>query len=148
MIKASTGDTVTVQYVGRLADGTVFDQSTEERPLLFILGKGEVIAGFDAAVTGMYQGETRTVQIPPDEAYGPHEPQWVERVERTLFPDDLQLEVGRQLEVQREDGQSFRLLVTDLDAETVTVDGNHPLAGKELTFEITLVDVVKPPVTH
>ena len=143
MIRAAKMDTVKVHYTGRLADGTIFDRSPEDRPLRFIIGKGEVIPGFDAAVEGMYQGETKTVTIPPDQAYGPSEPQLIEQVERALLPEDLDLRVGAQLEVTQQDGRVVRLMVRDISAETVTLDANHPLAGQELIFDITLELVTK-----
>ena len=143
MTKASAGDTVKVHYTGRLDDGTVFDASTAERPLHFIIGKQEVLPGFEAAVDGMYQGESKTVTVTPAEAYGEYEERFVEDVERAVFPDDLELHPGNTLEVTRESGEAFHIRVVSCDAERVTVDGNHPLAGKSLTFEIELLEVRK-----
>lgn len=145
MIRADQGDTVKVKYTGRLNDGTVFDASPEDRPLHFIIGRGEVIPGFEEAVAGMYQGGKKTVTVTPDKAYGPHREDLVEQVERSLLPDDVPLQVGRQLEVTPEKGEKFMVMVTGLDDENVTLDGNHPLAGRELTFEIELVEVKKAP---
>jgi len=145
MIKAVTGDTVKVNYTGRLDDGTVFDASSQDRPLHFILGKEEVIPGFDAAVVGMYQGESKTVTIAPDQAYGDYEQRWVETVERSLFPEDFVLEAGRTVEVTRDNGEAFQIKIVACDAQNVTVDGNHPLAGHSLTFDIELLEVQKPP---
>ncbi|PLY02948.1 MAG: peptidylprolyl isomerase [Desulfuromonas sp.] len=145
MIKATDGDTVKVNYTGRLADGTVFDASGEDRPLHFILGKQEVIPGFDAAVNGMYQGENKTVTIAPEQAYGDYEQRWVETVERGLFPEDLALEAGKTVEVIRESGEAFQIKIVSCDDQQVTVDGNHPLAGQSLTFDIELLEVTKEP---
>jgi len=145
MIKAASGDTVKVNYTGRLDDGTVFDASSEDRPLHFILGKEEVIPGFDAAVVGMYQGESKTVTIAPDQAYGDYEQRWVETVERNLFPEDFELTAGRMVEVTRENGEAFQIKIVACDEQNVTVDGNHPLAGQKLTFDIELLSVEKPP---
>jgi peptidylprolyl isomerase len=145
MIRAMQGDTVKVRYTGRLADGTVFDASPAERPLSFILGKKEVIAGFEAAVTGMYMGESRTVAIPPEQAYGPHEAQYVETVERGLLPAQIDPKPGRQLEITAQNGNKLLVLVTGVTDATVTLDGNHPLAGKELIFDIELLEVHKTP---
>lgn len=146
MIRAATMDTVKVHYTGQLEDGTVFDQSTEDRPLRFILGKGEVIEGFEEAVSGMYQGESKTVTIPCTKAYGTSNPELIEEVDRAQLPEDLELKVGRQLEVTQEDESIILLMVTALTDTTVTLDANHPLAGKDLTFEITLQEVTKKPV--
>ena len=146
MIRAAKMDTVKVLYTGRLSDGTIFDQSSPERPLSFIVGKGEVITGFEEAVDGMYQGESKTVTIPFVEAYGASDPGLIEELERSKLPEDVELTVGGQLEVTHEDGTIFRLMVVALTEETVTLDGNHPLAGKDLTFDITLEEVKKKPV--
>lgn len=145
MIRAMQGDTVKVRYVGRLADGTVFDASPAERPLRFILGKKEVIAGFDAAVTGMYRGESHTVTIPPEQAYGPHEAQYVETVPRSMLPAGVDPQPGQQLEITAQNGNKLLVLVTETTTDTVTLDGNHPLAGKELVFAIDLLEVTKMP---
>ena len=125
-VRADNGDIVKVQYTGRLADGTVFDASPADRPLHFILGRQEVIAGFDAAVAGMYLGEKKSVQIPPEQAYGAHDPGRVETVERSLLPAGIELQVGRQLELTFENDERMRVLVTALTETAVTLDGNHP----------------------
>lgn len=145
MIRATTMDTVKVHYTGTLADGTVFDKSPADRPLLFVLGKEEVIEGFDQAVAGMYQGEEKTVVIEPDKAYGQANPDLIQQVDRKDLPADLELREGAQLEVTREDGSKLLLMVRDLTNEAVTPDANHPLAGSELTFQIKLLEVKKGP---
>jgi len=145
MIKAVSGDTVKVRYTGRLDDGTVFDASTDDRPLHFILGKNEVIAGFETAVEGMYQGESKTFTVPPDQGYGEHDLRWVETVERSLFPADFTLQPGHFVEVTRDSGEVFQIRIVACEGENVTVDGNHPLAGKALTFDVELLEVVKKP---
>lgn len=144
MIRAAKNDTVKVHYTGRLADGTVFDQSPEDRPLHFILGRQEVIRGFDAAVEGMYQGESKTVTIPCEQAYGQSKPELIEELERSLISQEVELQVGGQLEVTAQDGSIFHVMVRALTDTLVTLDANHPLAGKELTFHIRLLEVNKP----
>ncbi len=144
MIKANQGDSVAVHYTGRLADGTVFDTSAQ-RPLRFILGQGEVIAGFDAAIAGMYMGESKTFTVAPEAGYGLRDEKLVEVVDRRILPAGLNPQVGRQLEITGKSGNRLLVLVVGLDAETVTLDGNHPLAGKELTFEVELLEVKKDP---
>jgi peptidylprolyl isomerase len=148
MIRADKGDIVKVNYTGRLADGTIFDASPADRPLHFIIGKEEVIPGFEAAVAGMYLGEQKRVIIPAEQAYGPHhERYYVDKVERSRLPAGLELQVGRQIEVTCADEERLLLLVTALTETTVTLDGNHPLAGKDLHFDIELLTVdKKPPV--
>lgn len=143
MIRAVQFDTVTVKYTGSLEDGTVFDRSPEERPLLFILGKDEVIPGFDAAVQGMFQGEQKTVVVPCTQAYGEHKSALIETVERSLLPNDVDLTPGTQLEVTRQDGTIFHVMILKVTDQTVTLDANHPLAGKTLTFTLELLKVEK-----
>jgi peptidylprolyl isomerase len=144
MIRAAKEDTVKVHYTGRLDDGTIFDQSPEDRPLLFIIGRQEVIAGFDDAVEGMYQGESKTVTIPCEQAYGKSNPELLEQIERSLINDAVELRIGGQLEVTRHDGSVFHVMVKALSDERVTLDANHPLADKDLTFDIKLLEVKKP----
>ena len=135
------GQTVKVHYTGTLEDGTQFDSSDGRDPLEFTLGEGQVIPGFEQALAEMAVGETKTVQIPADQAYGEHQPELVQEVDRAQIPDEIELAVGVQLQAQGPDGQVFRLVVTELAEASVTLDGNHPLAGKALTFELELVEI-------
>jgi peptidylprolyl isomerase len=143
MIRAAKMDTVKVHYTGRLQDGTIFDESPEDRPLQFIIGREEVIAGFDEAVEGMYQGESKSVTIPCEKAYGKSKPELLETVERSIIGDKVDLQVGGQLEVTNHDDTTFRLMVREITEEYVMLDANHPLADKELVFEIELLEVKK-----
>lgn len=138
---AQQGDEVTVEYTGKLDDGTVFDSSEDREPLTFTLGDENVIPGFENAVVGMEPGESTTATIPPEEAYGPRSDDRVFAVERDALPEQLDPDVGDRLEVQDRAGQTFPATVVDLDDATVTLDANHPLAGEELTFDIELVSV-------
>ena len=145
MIRAAHNNTVTVKYTGRLADGTIFDASPEDSPLTFIIGRKEVIEGFDAAVIGMAQGETKTVIIAPKQAYGETNPALIEEVKRSELPANLELTEGGQLEVTQADGKILRLMIDKVTEETVTLNANHPLAGKALTFVIEMLDVDTDP---
>ena len=145
MIRAAHNNTVTVKYTGKLADGTIFDASPEDSPLTFIIGRKEVIEGFDAAVIGMAQGETKTVIIQPEQAYGESKPNLIEEIKRADLPENLELREGKQLEVTQNDGRILRLMVNKVSEETVTLDANHPLAGKALTFVIEMLDVDTDP---
>lgn len=138
---AKTGDKVAVHYTGSLTDGTVFDSSREREPLEFTLGAGMVVPGFDKAVEGLAVGESITAEIPAEEAYGPYRAELAQKVERKHLPDDVQLEIGRRFKVTA-GGQTAALTVTELSDDMVTLDGNHPLAGKDLTFEIELVEIL------
>lgn len=139
---AKRGDTVRVHYRGTLEDGSEFDASFGREPLEFTLGTGQVIAGFDKAITGLAPGESRTAQIPADEAYGPRLSEMVLELPREQFPAGITPEAGQQLELAQEDGQRIPVTVTDVTGETVTLDANHPLAGQDLTFEVELVEIV------
>ena len=140
--QAGNGDTVQVNYTGKLADGTVFDSSIGREPLEFTLGAGQVIPGFEEAVFGMKVGEKKTVTIPVDEAYGPYRDELVAEVSREKLPADLTPEVGQQLAVKRSDGATGIVTIISVSDNTVTIDANHPLAGKDLTFEIELVKIL------
>jgi peptidylprolyl isomerase len=142
MPQAKTGDTVRLHYVGSLPDGDVFDSSTGREPLEFVLGAGSVIAGFDDGVLGMSPGESKTVEIPADRAYGPRYEERVFDVEKARLPHDLQVEVGQQLRMGQPDGRSVTVTVTSVTPNSITLDGNHPLAGKDLVFEVQLVEIV------
>ena len=137
---AKTGDTVRVHYRGTLADGSVFDSSEGRDPLQFTLGSGQVIPGFDNAVTGMSVGDERTVTIPATEAYGTHRDDLVLIVGRENLPPDMQVEIGDRLQLDQ-GGHSFTVIVTDLTDREITLDANHPLAGRDLTFALQLVEI-------
>lgn len=142
MAQAKEGDTVRVQYTGKLKDGTIFDTSDEREPLEFTIGKGEIIPGFERAVVGMKPGETKTATIPPEEAYGPHRDDMLFTIDRDQFPEDIQPRPGQQLQIQQPGGQAAIVTVSDVSELTVTLDVNHPLAGQPLTFAIKLLDIV------
>jgi peptidylprolyl isomerase len=139
---AKSGDTVKVDYTGKLADGTVFDTSVGKQPLEFTIGSGQVIPGFDKAVTGMKVGETKTVTIPVDEAYGQRRDDLIYVVDRSRLPQDTEPQVGQQLRATGADGSSVIMTIIEVDETTVTLDANPPLAGKDLTFEIKLLEIV------
>jgi len=135
------GDTVKVHYTGTLPDGTVFDSSRERDPLEFTLGQGQLIPGFEAAVEGMKVGEAKKETFAPDMAYGPRRDELAFEVPRAQLPAELKPEVGQQLAMQQPSGQAVPVVVASVAEETVTLDANHPLAGKDLTFEIEVVAV-------
>ncbi len=143
MTQVEHGKTVKVHYTGKLDDGTVFDSSIDRDPLQFTLGEGQMIPGFEQAVVGMNLNESKTVTIPMDQAYGPHREEMVTVIERNQIPENMQqLEVGQQLQIRQDDGQTFSVLVTDVAESSVTLDANHPLAGKDLTFDLQLVEII------
>jgi len=140
--RARSGDRVRVAYTGTFADGTQFDSSEGREPLEFTVGAGEVIPGFDQAVLGMTGGESRSVIVAPEDGYGPHLSEMVVEVERSMIPEDERLVVGSILEAQIEDGRQLEVQVIQLTEDAVVLDGNHPLAGKNLYFKISLLDFI------
>ncbi len=141
MTTAQQGDTVRIHYTGTLTDGTVFDSSQGRDPLEFEVGAGMIIPGLEAAIPGMTVGDTKTVNVPADQAYGPVNDQARQAVPRTEIPADIPLDVGTQLQMQTPDGQVVPVTVASLTEAEVTLDANHPLAGKDLTFAIEIVDI-------
>lgn len=135
----AVGDQVRVNYVGRFEDGSMFDSSEGREPLEFTVGAEQVIAGFDRAVVGLKPGESCSVAVSPEDGYGHHLPEMVAEVERKLIPNHEQLVLGSMLEVSLEDGQSLEVQVVEISEHAVVLDGNHPLAGKELHFEIEVL---------
>ncbi|MEP1932209.1 MAG: peptidylprolyl isomerase [Roseibium sp.] len=141
MTEAKSGDTIRLHYKGTLDDGSVFDSSEGREPLEFTVGSGQVIPGLDSAIPGMKVGDEKTVNITPEDAYGLHNPAAQQTVPRTQVPDTMDLEVGMQLQGQTEDGQVMSVTVVSFSDEEVVLDGNHPLAGKNLTFEIQITGI-------
>ncbi|MGV3556729.1 FKBP-type peptidyl-prolyl cis-trans isomerase [Larkinella arboricola] len=142
MAQAKAGDTVQVHYTGRKNDGTVFDSSSGRSPLQFQVGSGMVIKGFDEGVNGMEVGESKTVRIPVEDAYGPSSPDMIFEFDRSLIPDDIELEVGLTLNMHQDGNpQAVPVVVRNVTATSVTLDANHPLAGEELIFDIELVGI-------
>jgi len=139
--EAGDGDAVKVHYTGTLEDGTEFDTSRDREPLEFTLGEGKLIPGFEEAVLGMQVGESKVVTIPADQAYGPYRDDLVSIVQRDELPEDFEPEVGQRLQAQQSDGQTVFVSVVEVSENSITVDANHPLAGKDLTFEIELLQI-------
>ena len=141
MTTAKKGDSVKVNYVGKTKSGDVFDSTESCGPLAFTLGNGSLIEGFDSAVVGMEVGEKKTVELPVDKAYGPYKEEFIHTIERAKLPDDIELQVGESLLIGPSQEEAAEFKIVSLDEETVALDGNHPLAGKDLIFEIELVSI-------
>jgi peptidylprolyl isomerase len=139
--RAKDGDAVKVHYTLMLEDGNVYDSSVGREPLQVTLGEGALIQGFEEAVIGMRVGDTKTVALPPEKAYGPYRPELVEVVSRGWLPEGLEPAVGQELEATAQDGSPITVVITEVTETTVTVDANLPLAGRTLTFEIELVAI-------
>jgi len=141
MSQVKTGDTVHIHYTGTLTDGTQFDSSEGREPLSFEVGSGQIIPGLDSAMPGMEVGEKKTVDVPCDQAYGPVNPEMRQDVPRAEIPDNIPLEPGTVLQMQTQQGQMLPVTVVEYDDAKVTLDANHPLAGRDLTFAIELVSI-------
>jgi len=143
MKTAQLRDKVKVHYTGTLTDGEVFDSSMDGKPIEFILGEGQLIPGFENAVKGMALNEEKSVTIPVDEAYGEMDESLIYEVQKSMLPQEEEPFLGMQLITQAPDGIQVPLIVTEIKEDTAVVDANHPLAGKELNFEIKLIEIVE-----
>jgi len=141
MSEAKKGDKVKVHYTGRLNDGSEFDSSKDREPLEFEIGSQQVISGFEDAVVGLKTGESVTVNIPSDNAYGPRVDEMVLKIEKEKLPPDFNPELGQQFQLPQQNGQNVVVTVTDISDTQIELDANHPLAGKDLTFDIQLVEI-------
>ena len=141
MTEVKAGDTVAIHYTGTLDDGTTFDSSRDRDPLEFQVGAGQIIPGLDRALPGMVEGDTKTVAIAPEDAYGLVNPDARQAVPRAEIPDHIPLDSGTQLQVQTPEGQTMQVIVAEVTEDVVVLDANHPLAGETLTFDIELVRI-------
>jgi peptidylprolyl isomerase len=141
MAKAKTNDVVKVHYTGKLADGEVFDSSIGKDPLQFTVNAGQMIKGFDAAVDGMEVNEKITVNIPAAEAYGEYNSEMVQTVSKVNLPQDMEPEVGQQLSATADNGRDIPVTIVEVTDTDIVIDANHHLAGKDLVFEIELVEI-------
>jgi len=136
------GDKVKIHYTGRIKDGKVFDSSLEREPIEFEIGSGHVIIGVDKGVIGMKPGEKKEVEVPPQEGYGEYEQKLLIDVPKDKMPKDIKPEVGMRLQMVNNMGQPLPVLVAEVNDDSVKLDANHPLAGKDLVFNIELVEIV------
>ncbi len=141
MSQVKQNDTVKVHYTGKLADGQIFDSSVDKEPLEFTLGQGQLIPGFEKGLIDMKENEKKTVNIPKEEAYGEPKEELIQEVEKSQLPEEIKPEVGMGLVSKSPDGREMNLVVTDVKDDTIVVDGNHPLAGKDLVFDLEVVEI-------
>jgi len=141
MATAKLGDRVQVHYAGTLIDGTEFDSSLGREPLEFKLGEGTLLPDFESAVIGMHEGERKTITIPCDGAYGEHDADLNLQVPRSALPADIELAVGAVLQAKRQDGVTADFRVLEIEDDQVVMDGNHPLAGHDLVFDLELIRI-------
>jgi peptidylprolyl isomerase len=141
MSKAKKGDNVKVHYKGTLTSGEQFDSSEGREPLAFTVGAGQMIKGFDEAIPGMSVGEKKTINISPENAYGEKNNEAIIEFPKANIPEGMKLEPGMKLQLQNQQGQPIPVTVTEIKDDVVVLDANHELAGKELVFDIELVDI-------
>jgi len=139
--KAKSGDYVKVHFVGKLENGTVFDTTENRLPLEFTIGAGNIIPGFEQGVVGMEINEKKTINVPPELGYGLTDEKKIFKVRRNYFSPTYPPAIGLQLEYAPQKGESVHVVVTDLDDDVVTLNGNHALAGKTLIFDLELVEI-------
>lgn len=142
MEAAKSGDRVKVHYTGKLDDGTVFDSSQGKAPLEFTLGNGQVIPGFETGIIGMQVGETKAIHIPVDQAYGPYKDEYLAMIPLSQFPADIVPKVGEPLSIKVETGDVISVMIKSIEGDQVILDANHPLAGKNLNFDLTLESII------
>ena len=141
MRQAKCGDRVAVHYTGKLENGEVFTNSKVDEPFEFTIGKGEVIPGFENGVISMEVGETKTITVPPEEAYGPRSKELLIQIEKGFLPENIALAIGEQLQIPQKDGNPINATISDMDEDTVTLDANHPLAGTTVIFNVLVVAI-------
>ncbi|MEO7314903.1 MAG: peptidylprolyl isomerase [Ginsengibacter sp.] len=141
MSTAKKGDHVKVHYTGKLTSGEQFDSSSNKEPLAFTVGAGQMIKGFDEAIPGMAVGDKKTINISPENAYGHQNKDAIIEFPKSNIPEDMKLEKGMKLQLQNQDGQPIPVVVTEVKDDMVILDANHELAGKELVFDIELVEI-------
>ncbi|MCF8262607.1 MAG: peptidylprolyl isomerase [Melioribacteraceae bacterium] len=138
-----SGNTVKVHYTGKLVDGSVFDSSEGKDPLEFTIGSGSIITGFEEATLGMQPGDKKSVEIKAEEAYGAEKPELIYELDIANVPPEITPEVGLQLQSKLPNGQPVQFTITAVTDDKVTLDANHPLAGKDLVFDIELVEIIE-----
>lgn len=137
----ANGSKVSVEYTGKLEDGTIFDSTKDKAPISFTAGKGEVIKGFDDAIIGMKQGEQKTITITQEQGYGPRDEKLIQTVPRTVFPAEMKVEKGMGFSFKTPTGQVIHATIADSSLQEVTLDMNHPLSGRTLVFELKVANV-------
>ena len=142
MARAKHGDTVKVHYSGKLEDGKIFGYSADGDPLQFTIGEGKIISGFEQAIVGISPGESKTEKVPARQAFGPYKEELVLEFDRKLIPPEIKPAIGKKIQIRQSDGMTTQSVITDISESKVTLDANHPLAGKDLIFDIKLLEIV------
>ena len=141
MNKVKNGDKVKIHYTGKFKDGEIFDTSRQQQPLEFTVGNREMMPGLETRVIGMEAGEKKSIEVPPEEAYGPRQEKLIVEVKKSNLPDHIEPSLGQRLQMQVDNGNHIELAITEIKEETITLDANHPLAGHTLFFDLELVEI-------
>ena len=141
MTQAKKGDTIKMNFTGKTEEGNVFGTTEGKEPLEFKLGEGQLIPGVENAIEGMNEGDKKTVELTPEKGYGDRKQELVQEVEKEKFPTDIEPEVGQMFEIPQPNGQKMLVTIADMSDDKITLDGNHPLAGKKLTFDLEVLEV-------
>ena len=141
MSQAKNGDTVKVHFTGRLENGEVFVKSEEDQPVDLTLGTGELIPGVERTIVGMEVGEKKTIAVPPEQAYGPKQEDLMVEIDKSNLPEHVTPAIGKGLRIRQSDGDDINVIISGMTENTVTLDGNHPLAGGTLFFDLELVEI-------
>ena len=142
MSAVSMGDTVRFHYTTKLEGGAELDSSRSGDPMEVTLGEGKIIAGLESALVGMAAGDAKTVKIHAEQAYGPHHAEFVRVIDRSMIPPNIDLVVGKVLQAGASEDEQINLTITEVAEETVTLDANHPLAGKDLVFDVEIIEIL------
>ena len=148
MSQVKENNTVKVHYTGKLADGQVFDTSEGKEPIEFVLGQGRLIPGFEKGLIDMKLNEKKTINIAKEEAYGEVNDQLIQEVDKANLPQDMEPKVGMGLVSKSPEGQEMNLMIIEVKEESVVIDGNHPLAGRDLVFDLEVVEIKETAVTE
>jgi len=148
MSQVKANNTVKVHYTGKLADGQIFDTSEGKEPIEFVLGKGQLIPGFEQGLIDMKLNEKKTITIAKDEAYGDVNEQLIQEVKKSDLPQDMEPKVGMGLVSKSPDGREMNLMVVEVKDDSIVIDGNHPLAGRDLVFDLEVIEIKETEVTE
>ena len=142
MSRAKAGDVVKVHFTGTLDNGNIFASTKDSEPLEFTIGGGSTFQKFEEDIIGMIAGDTKKITVEPDDGFGQRDDKLVFKVDKEGGPQELMLEVGKKLQMKQENGKVVDIIVTEVDDATITLDANYPLAGKTLTFDVKLMEIV------
>ncbi|MCD6161716.1 MAG: peptidylprolyl isomerase [candidate division Zixibacteria bacterium] len=143
MKQADLGDTVKIHYIGKLENGLIFDCTRDNEPFEIQVGSGKSVPGFEMGLTGMAIGDKRTIAVSPEDGFGLRDEKLSDKINKSDLPDNITIAVGKQLMMPHSDGEFIRATITEIQSDSITVDLNHPLAGRKLIFEVEMLEIVE-----